>query len=120
PAEVGYLNAHGTGTAMNDAYETIAIHTAFGSAATDLAISSTKPRTGHLLGAAGALEAVISLQALEDGVLPSTLNLVTPDPACDLDYLPGESRTRDVQAVMSNSMGFGGHNVSLLFRQART
>jgi len=120
PAEVGYLNAHGTGTAMNDAYETIAIHTAFGSAAKDLAISSTKPRTGHLLGAAGALEAVISLQALEDGVLPSTLNLVTPDPACDLDYLPGESRTRDVQAVMSNSMGFGGHNVSLLFRQART
>jgi 3-oxoacyl-[acyl-carrier-protein] synthase II len=118
PAAVGYVNAHGTGTTMNDAYETTAIHTAFGPAAKHLAISSTKSRTGHLLGAAGALEAVISVQALEDGVLPSTLNLATPDPACDLDYLPGASRSQLVQAVMSNSMGFGGHNVSLLFRQA--
>jgi 3-oxoacyl-[acyl-carrier-protein] synthase II len=119
PAEVGYLNAHGTGTTMNDAYETAAIHAAFGAAAPHLAISSTKSRTGHLLGAAGALEAVISLQAMEDGVLPATLNLVTPDPACDLDYIPGASRDQPVAAVLSNSMGFGGHNVSLLFRRAQ-
>ena len=116
-SEVGYLNAHGTGTAMNDAYETQAIRAAFGEAADGLAISSTKSRTGHLLGAAGALEAVISLQTLESGVLPMTLNLTTPDPACDLDYIPGESRKRNVSVVMSNSMGFGGHNVSLLFRR---
>jgi len=118
PGQIGYLNAHGTGTAMNDAYETQAIKAAFGCAAGDLAISSTKSRTGHLLGAAGALEAVIALQALEDGLLPATTNLTTPDPACDLDYIPGESRRRTVDAVMSNSMGFGGHNVSLVFARA--
>lgn len=117
PDQVGYLNAHGTGTAMNDAYETTAIRTTFGDAASNLAISSTKSRTGHLLGAAGALEAVIALQAMEDGLLPMTLNLQTPDPACNLDYLPGSSRRQPVEVVMSNSMGFGGHNVSLLFRR---
>jgi 3-oxoacyl-[acyl-carrier-protein] synthase II len=115
PGQVGYLNAHGTGTAMNDELETQAIKAAFGCAAGSLAISSTKSRTGHLLGAAGALEAVIAIQAMEDGILPSTLNLETLDPACDLDYIPGASRAHDVDAVMSNSMGFGGHNVSLIF-----
>jgi 3-oxoacyl-[acyl-carrier-protein] synthase II len=115
PGEIGYVNAHGTGTAMNDAYETTTIKHVFGEAAPFLPISSTKSRTGHLLGAAGALEAVISIQAMEDGLLPATLNLETPDPECDLDYIPGASRQQAVNAVMSNSMGFGGHNVSLVF-----
>jgi 3-oxoacyl-[acyl-carrier-protein] synthase II len=115
PIDIDYLNAHGTGTTMNDAYETAAIRAFFESAAESLAISSTKSRTGHLLGAAGALEAVIAIQALEDGVVPSTLYLVTPDPICNLDYIPGAPRERVLKAVMSNSMGFGGHNVSLVF-----
>ncbi|MDQ3444387.1 MAG: beta-ketoacyl-ACP synthase II [Chloroflexota bacterium] len=116
PGDVGYLNAHGTGTTMNDELETVAIKTAFGDAACHLPISSTKSRTGHLLGAAGALEAVIVIQALEDDLLPSTLNLKTPDPACDLDYIPGSSRSAPIDLAMTNSMGFGGHNVSLVFR----
>jgi len=116
--EVGYLNAHGTGTAMNDELETLAIKTVFGDAAYRLPISSTKSRIGHLLGAAGALEAVIAIQALEDGWLPATLNLETPDPACDLDYIPGTSRRASVDLAMTNSMGFGGHNVSLVFRRS--
>lgn len=115
PSDIGYVNAHGTGTAMNDAYETIALKTVFGDVAASLPISSTKSRTGHLLGAAGALEAVIAIQTLETGCLPSTLNLEIPDPACDLDYIPGEARQATVDTVMSNSMGFGGHNVSLIF-----
>lgn len=117
PAKVGYLNAHGTGTTMNDELETVAIKTAFGNAANHLPISSTKSRTGHLLGAAGALEAVITIQALEDGLLPCTLNLETPDPACDLDYIPGEPRPAAIDVAMTDSMGFGGHNVSLVFRK---
>lgn len=116
PSEIGYLNAHGTATVMNDAYETAAIKTAFGDAANELAISSTKAMTGHLLGAAGGLEAIISVLALRDGQLPPTINLETFDPECDLDYIPGISRCRHVTAVMSNSMGFGGHNVTLVFR----
>jgi 3-oxoacyl-[acyl-carrier-protein] synthase II len=117
PNEVDYLNAHGTGTTMNDAYETQSIHLAFGDAAMGVPISSTKSRTGHLLGAAGALEAVVALQAMEDELLPQTLNLTTPDPACDLDYLAGASRRQPVSVAMSNSMGFGGHNVSLMLRR---
>lgn len=117
PGDVGYLNAHGTGTKMNDALETVAVKTAFGDAARHLPISSTKSRTGHLLGAAGALEAVIAIQTLEDGLLPCTLNLETPDPDCDLDYIPGASRTQRIDVAMTNSMGFGGHNVSLVFRK---
>ncbi len=116
-SDVGYLNAHGTGTAMNDELETVAIKTAFGDAACQLPVSSTKSRTGHLLGAAGALEAVIAIQALEDAWLPSTLNLETPDPACDLDYIPVASRPVDIDIAMTNSMGFGGHNVTLVFRK---
>jgi 3-oxoacyl-[acyl-carrier-protein] synthase II len=115
--EVGYVNAHGTGTDMNDAYENSAIRTVFGDRATAPPVSGTKSRTGHLLGAAGALEAVIALQALEDGVLPATLNLETPDPACDLDYIPGMSRHQAIGHAMSNNMGFGGHNTSLVFRK---
>jgi 3-oxoacyl-[acyl-carrier-protein] synthase II len=115
--DVGYLNAHGTGTTMNDELETVAIKTAFGDAARQLPVSSTKSRTGHLLGAAGALEAVIAIQALEDALLPSTLNLETPDPACDLDYIPGASRPSSIDVAMTNSMGFGGHNVTLVFRK---
>jgi 3-oxoacyl-[acyl-carrier-protein] synthase II len=118
PDEIGYLNAHGTGTEMNDAYETTSIRNVFGESAPSLPISSTKSRTGHLLGAAGALEAIIALQAMEDGILPATLNLETPDPECDLDYIPGTSRQAAITAVMSNSMGFGGHNVSLVFVKA--
>jgi 3-oxoacyl-[acyl-carrier-protein] synthase II len=117
PGEVGYLNAHGTATVMNDALETEAVKKVFGKAAWSLPISSTKSRTGHLLGAAGALEAVISIVAMQGGLLPSTLNLGIPDPACDLDYVPGVHRSADVEVVMSNSMGFGGHNVSLIFRR---
>ncbi|HYI24714.1 MAG TPA: beta-ketoacyl-ACP synthase II [Thermomicrobiales bacterium] len=117
PSCVGYVNAHGTGTAMNDAYETIALRTVFREIADRIPISGTKSRTGHLLGAAGALEAVLTMQAMEDGVLPSTLNLETPDPACDLDYISGTARVKAVEVAMSNSMGFGGHNVSLIFRR---
>lgn len=117
PSAIGYLNAHGTATVMNDAYETEAIKHAFGSAAGSLAISSTKSMTGHLLGAAGGLEAAIAIMAMNEGVLPPTINLDHPDPACDLDYIPAEAREAAVDAVMSNSMGFGGHNVSLVFRK---
>ncbi|CAA9542195.1 MAG: 3-oxoacyl-[acyl-carrier-protein] synthase, KASII [uncultured Thermomicrobiales bacterium] len=117
PSDIGYLNAHGTATVMNDAYETTAIKHAFGSAADSLAISSTKSMTGHLLGAAGGLEAAISIMAMTEGVLPPTINLTHPDPACDLDYIPGEARQLRIDTVMSNSMGFGGHNVSLVFRK---
>jgi 3-oxoacyl-(acyl-carrier-protein) synthase len=116
PGKLGYLNAHGT--AMNDALETEAIKTVFGSAAWSLPISSTKARTGHLLGAAGAMEAVLSILAMQEGLLPSTFNLLAPDPECDLDYIPGAHRALEVDAVMSNSMGFGGHNVSLVFRRS--
>lgn len=115
PEDIGYLNAHGTATVMNDAYETSAIRHAFGYAAGALAISSTKAMTGHLLGAAGGLEAAIAIMALNSGVLPPTINLDHPDPECDLDYIPCEARPAIVDAVMSNSMGFGGHNVSLIF-----
>ena len=115
PSAIGYLNAHGTATVMNDAYETAAIKSAFGDAAAGLSISSTKAMSGHLLGAAGGLEAIISIKALRTGVLPPTINLETPDPACNLDYIPAVPRHRQIDAAMSNSMGFGGHNVSLIF-----
>lgn len=115
PSQIGYLNAHGTATVMNDAYETAAIKTAFGDAAHGLPISSTKAMTGHLLGAAGGLEAIVSIQVIREGILPPTINLETADPECDLDYIAGTSREGVIDAVMSNSMGFGGHNVSLVF-----
>jgi 3-oxoacyl-[acyl-carrier-protein] synthase II len=116
PGEVGYINAHGTGTGLNDRIETYAIKTAFGDAAYSLAISSTKPVTGHLLGGAGAIEAVISVLALVNVLLPPTINLTTPDPECDLDYVPLKARAMPLNTVMSNGFGFGGHNASVIFQ----
>ncbi|HEV2128175.1 MAG TPA: beta-ketoacyl synthase N-terminal-like domain-containing protein, partial [Thermomicrobiales bacterium] len=117
PADVGYINAHGTSTQLNEKLETAAVKRAFGDDAKNVPISSTKSMTGHLLGAAGSLEAVISLKAMESGVLPPTINQMVPDPDCDLDVIPNQAREADVAVAMSNSMGFGGHNVSLIFRR---
>jgi len=116
PDRVGYINAHGTSTELGDAAETAAIKSVFGTDAPP--VSSTKSMTGHLLGGAGGLEAVFSVLALSRGVLPPTINLVTPDPACDLDYVPNEARETKVDAVLSNSFGFGGHDATLLFARA--
>jgi len=115
PEAVGYINAHGTSTILNDKTETQAIKKVFGERAYDLPISSTKSMHGHLLGAAGAVEAVICVKALQTGVLPPTINYEYPDPECDLDYIPNTARHMRVRLVMSNSFGFGGHNASLLF-----
>ena len=113
--DIGYINAHGTSTPVNEKFETEAIKAAFGSAAYGVPISSTKSMTGHLLGAAGGLEAALSIMALNEGVLPPTINQTSPDPECDLDYIPNIARRAVASHVMSNSMGFGGHNVSLIF-----
>jgi 3-oxoacyl-[acyl-carrier-protein] synthase II len=117
PHEVDYINAHGTGTVLNDPVETLAIKRALGDAAYRTAISSTKPLTGHLLGAASALEAVITVLAMRHNLLPPTINLTTPDPECDLDYVPLVARPAQVRVAMSNGFGFGGHNASILFRK---
>jgi beta-ketoacyl-acyl-carrier-protein synthase II len=115
PCEIGYLNAHGTSTPLNDKSETAAVKTVFGEHAYDMPISSTKSMTGHLLGAAGAVEAIFSIKAITDGVMPPTINYETPDPECDLDYVPNQARQKDLQRVMSNSFGFGGHNACVIF-----
>jgi 3-oxoacyl-[acyl-carrier-protein] synthase II len=112
---VGYINAHGTSTEVGDAAETAGIKNVFGEHAYRLAVSSTKSMTGHLLGAAGAVESIATILALHHGVLPPTINLSTPDPACDLDYVPNSPREKRVDVAMSNSFGFGGHNASLVF-----
>jgi 3-oxoacyl-[acyl-carrier-protein] synthase II len=117
PEEVGYINAHGTSTPYNDANESKAIKAVFGAHARKLAVSSTKSMTGHMLGAAGGAEAVVSVLALLRGVLPPTINYTTPDPECDLDYVPNQPREIRVEAAMSNSFGFGGTNAVLLFRR---
>jgi len=119
PTEMGYINAHGTSTKFNDENETAAIKTVFGDHAYKIPVSSTKSMTGHLLGAAGGVEAVISILALRDGVLPPTINLENPDPECDLDYVPNKARQSQVDVVMSNSFGFGGTNACLIFKRFR-
>ncbi|WP_188455319.1 beta-ketoacyl-ACP synthase II [Virgibacillus oceani] len=116
-ADVDYINAHGTSTNLNDKFETQAIKTVFQDYARGVAISSTKSMTGHLLGAAGGIESVIALKSIEDSIIPATTNYETPDPECDLDYVPNEARKQEVNVVMSNSLGFGGHNVSLIFKK---
>lgn len=115
PTDIGYINAHGTSTPANDATETAAIKIALGDAAYGIPVSSTKSMTGHLLGGAGAAEAIISIEAMREGVLPPTINYSTPDPECDLDYVPNEPREASIRHVMSNSFGFGGHNATLIF-----
>jgi beta-ketoacyl-acyl-carrier-protein synthase II len=115
PEDVDYMNAHGTSTHYNDKYETLAIKQVFQEHANKLAVSSTKSMTGHLLGAAGAVEAILSIKAIEDGIIPPTINYETPDPECDLDYVPNEARKQEVRTVLSNSLGFGGHNATLVF-----
>ena len=114
-ADIEYINAHGTSTPLNDKSETAAIKTVFGKQAYNIPISSTKSMTGHLLGASGAVEAVISIMAMLNGEVPGTINYETPDPECDLDYIPNQKRNLKPKHVMSNSFGFGGHNATLVF-----
>jgi 3-oxoacyl-[acyl-carrier-protein] synthase II len=117
PEQIGYINAHGTSTPYNDKFETLAIKNTFGYHANNLAVSSTKSMTGHLLGAAGGIEAVFSVLAIRERVLPPTINYVNPDPECDLDYVPNEPREAEVAYALSNSFGFGGTNASLIFKR---
>lgn len=117
PDQVDYINAHGTSTALNDKYETIAIRKAFGANADKISISSTKGATGHALGAAGALESIFCMKAIETGIVPPTINYETPDPDCDLDVTPNQARRRDIRIAANNNLGFGGHNAVVLFRK---
>jgi 3-oxoacyl-[acyl-carrier-protein] synthase II len=118
PKEVGYVNAHGTSTKLGDVAETKAIKAVFGEHARELAVSSTKSTHGHLLGAAGAIEAAACILALERGLLPPTINLDDPDPECDLDYVPNKARKADINVAISNSFGFGGHNATVVIKKA--
>ncbi len=117
PEDVDYINAHGTSTKLNDLSETKAVKTVFGDHAYKLAISSTKSMTGHLLGGSGGVEAVFTVLAIKHGIIPPTVNYETPDPECDLDYVPNTARKMDVKVALSNSFGFGGTNASLVFRK---
>jgi 3-oxoacyl-(acyl-carrier-protein) synthase len=119
PEDVGYINAHGTSTPYNDRFETAAIKHVFGDHARSLAVSSTKSMTGHMFGAAGAVEAFACAKALETGWLPPTINYEVPDPECDLDYVPNTARQWQPTAAISNSFGLGGHNASLVMRAYR-
>jgi 3-oxoacyl-[acyl-carrier-protein] synthase II len=117
PTEIGYINAHGTSTPAGDELEVMAVKKVFGEHAYKLAISSTKSMTGHLLGAAGAVEIIATVMALQEGILPPTINLENPDPECDLDFVPNGARTQQVEYAMSNSFGFGGHNATVVLRR---
>lgn len=117
PEEVDYINAHGTGTGANDATETAAIKALFGQAASQIPISSTKSMTGHLMGAAGAIEAIICALVIQNGVIPPTINYGEPDPECDLDYVPNLARKKEVKVALSNTFGFGGHNATIAIKK---
>ncbi|MBY0095337.1 beta-ketoacyl-ACP synthase II [Mesobacillus maritimus] len=117
PDEIGYINAHGTSTDYNDKFETMAIKKVFGEHAYKVAVSSTKSMTGHLLGAAGGIEAIFTALAIKEGMLPPTINYETPDPDCDLDYVPNEARKQEIEAAISNSLGFGGHNATIALKK---
>lgn len=117
PAEIDYINAHGTSTYLNDMYETQAMKTLFGEHSKTIAVSSTKSMTGHLLGASGSVEAILSVKAICEGIIPPTINLDNPDPQCDLDYVPHTSRKKEIQTAMSNTFGFGGANAVLIFKK---
>jgi 3-oxoacyl-(acyl-carrier-protein) synthase len=115
--QVDYINAHGTGTPLNDRVETAAIKMAFGEHAYKLAVSSTKSMVGHLMGGAGALEALATAKAVHEGMVPPTINYAEPDPDCDLDYVPNVARQAGLRAAISNSIGLGGHNATVVFRR---
>jgi 3-oxoacyl-[acyl-carrier-protein] synthase II len=117
PEDIDYINAHGTSTQMNDLSETQGMKTVFKEHAKKVPISSTKSMTGHLLGAAGGVESVFSILAIQNGVIPPTINYETPDPECDLDYVPNQSRQQNTKTAMSNSFGFGGTNATLIFKE---
>jgi len=117
PSQIDYINAHGTSTPLNDKNETMAIKAVFKEHAYKVPVSSTKSMTGHLLGAAGSLEAAISILAMQNGIIPPTINLSTPDPECDLDYVPNTARRVTLSSALSNVFGFGGHNSTLIFRR---
>jgi len=117
PEEITYINAHGTSTHLNDAGETSAVKTAFGEASKNIMMSSTKGNTGHLLGAAGGVEAIACIKAIETGLVPPTINYKVKDEECDLDIVPNEPRKAEVKYAMSNSLGFGGHNGSIIFKK---
>lgn len=115
--EIDYINAHGTSTYLNDKLETLAIKNLLGDDAKMIAVSSTKSMTGHLLGAAGAVEAIACLMSINEGIIPPTINYTTPDEECDLDYVPNKARKKEVKYAMSNSLGFGGHNASIILKK---
>jgi 3-oxoacyl-[acyl-carrier-protein] synthase II len=117
PSQVDYINAHGTSTPQGDVAESEAIKTVFGDHARKVSISSTKSMTGHLLGAAGVAELIFCVETIHHGIIPPTINLDNPDPACDLDYVPNKAREQKVDIAISNSFGFGGHNATLLVRR---
>lgn len=117
PEQVSYINAHGTSTPIGDLYETMAIKSVFGDHAKKMMVSSTKSMTGHLLGAAGGIEAVFTLMAMDKSVVPPTINYTDPDPECDLDYVPNVAREAKLEYTMSNNFGFGGTNATLLFKK---
>jgi 3-oxoacyl-[acyl-carrier-protein] synthase II len=117
PEEVDYINAHGTSTELNDKTETLALKKVFGAHAKNLAVSSTKSMTGHLLGAAGAVELIATLLCMENGFIHPTINYETPDPECDLDYVPNVARSAQIQCALSNSLGFGGHNAVVVAKR---